>query len=745
MNKLGYLQSLFGLTAILGFPLQAQVYFVCDQHPVARFNGNNKNSGTRAESAWRTIDFALKQYNNEKVVGAGDTIAFCRGGQFVRRQNSLLSNTASTADLPIRITSYAPNRRHASCQQIPLIKAPKAEELNSKIKRLPALLRFGDRRNQVVHNEGLIIEQLILTAEDPFKNQKYSKQRYQQVTRAGISIYDDFDYVTLKHLEISNMDNAIAISNTHNYPISENPAVGRLGGDGTADHYQILDSYIHDNLSQGIHTSANDLTIAGNQLINNGRNPKPGSHVLYHNIYISKQNAYKQRYQLREEAAKNILIKNNVLHQSAMSDRDNNPSTVDICDGVSLVAHGVTDNMTIAENLIWEEPNSASPSCWGIAANNGYGFKHPEAMFNLKIHDNVLLNNGNTAISCGNCNGAIIKNNRVFVELSSSRNGLDPFGFRGIMVEDRANQFDPCYIVNTQIKPFDSDENRFRLQRVEYRYEFGEPVSDKTTNKVLTDPNGYFLRHSMQLDDPGWPLYSTADQNIGFSRQLSLYRPRNNPLQLRWQRFDAKSYSQSGLKSVDPYTLGQSFLSSDYTLSTPDLRLPGLNCTPKHVVPPINRSLQVRISGNQSVIQVDQKRQAGSFRFGERAKDNRQARFEFFDNKTEVIRPNPQKRCSAVLHKNSDDILLDEQGKPSKAWSANQCQEYETGSQPAAMARQKMQQALELARARTVKDSEDYWRRSGLIEISDDPSSAHCLASEAGAEQYFEVLVAPGS
>lgn len=185
----------------------------------------------------------------------------------------------------------------------------------------------------------------------------------------GFRVINDTNYVTVDNVAIDGFDDAIQMSD--------------YGGMST--HLTFSNLSITNNKRQGIQGKSYNLTIENTYFENNG-----GGTIYDHNIYLSGGN--------------DVVIRGNELYRSSM---DANGE----CHGTSLVVHGMVDTMLIEGNTIREDIGNASPYCWGIGINGGYG--GAEAFDNVIIRNNTIINVGNVGIGVSACDDCLIENNTV--------------------------------------------------------------------------------------------------------------------------------------------------------------------------------------------------------------------------------------------------------------------------------------------------------------------------------------------
>jgi hypothetical protein len=117
--------------------------------------------------------------------------------------------------------------------------------------------------------------------------------------------------------------------------------------------------------------------------------------VFNHNIYVS--------------SGDHVIIRNNELYQSAVING--------MADGVSLVVHGMLDDVLIEGNFVHEDAGMVTGNAWGIAVDPGYA--SAEGFTNLIIRGNLILNMFNKCIGVSSAPGAIIENDVIINEAAA--------------------------------------------------------------------------------------------------------------------------------------------------------------------------------------------------------------------------------------------------------------------------------------------------------------------------------------
>ena len=353
----------------------ANSYYVCSCASDADSDcqaGDDNGTGT-LNDPWETYAQARQTFG---TLAAGESILFCEGGAWELTDNDTRwVNGNCQADNRCLVGSYTPTWASGD-EARPIIN----QTIDGNLFRLED---GGDAE----HEEGYIIENLDL--------------RSLISTRSGIFLYNDIDDVEIRNVNIQGFRLGVQLGNAN--PCSADPEC-----DGRNERITLRDSTILNNTSQGWLGASN-----GTQIINNYFEGNGDANQFDHNIYISGS-AGEQTHGMR--------IIGNQLYRSSQGNTNN-------CDGVSLVVHGVHDDLVIEGNEIWEDAGTANGGCWGIAVDNGYS-DEPEAFTNIIIRNNVVRNVGNLSIGVGACADCLIENNIIINEQT--------YGVTAIAAPDRA-------------------------------------------------------------------------------------------------------------------------------------------------------------------------------------------------------------------------------------------------------------------------------------------------------------------
>lgn len=321
--------------------------------------GDDSNLGLSESKPFKTYDKAMANFNS---LEAGSSILFCRGGKFPATQQPRLSNTKCLADKPCSIRDYGDENLPR-----PVIAAYGIHAFNFENGGAPR------------PDGGYLIENLTIIAAEK--------------SGAGIRLYNDVNDLTISNVHIEGFNIGV-------YAANSNAATEGSSSNEANDRIILRNSNIINNLKIGFLGSCNDCLIEGNNFENNGTHPS-----LDHNIYLSGSKTHKR----------GITVRNNTLYRSAIVDG--------ICQGVSLVGHGLLEDVLIENNVIKEDIGKVSNGCWGISIDPGYRTVD-ESFRNIVIRNNKIINVGGNAIGCASCEGITIEGNEIIDEAQKTTAGI---------------------------------------------------------------------------------------------------------------------------------------------------------------------------------------------------------------------------------------------------------------------------------------------------------------------------------
>ena len=327
-------------------------------------NGSDGNSGSSPYEPWATFDYAMSKFGK---LNAGESILFCRGGTFTSSYPRLF-NQNCTQDAPCTIADYIPPNIAPTDAKLPIIKSSSTN----------GVLNFQDG-GPADHDEGYVIKNLSLKGNG---------------SGNGIFLFNDVDFVTVEGVTIEGFGLGMYSAGAN----EPNPGANQVN-----ENIILRNSTIINNSGGGWLGGCNDCLIDGNNFINNGFEKR----IFNHNVYIGGRNNY------------GIMISNNTLYKSAIVNGK--------CSGVSLVVHGVIQDLTIKNNTVYEDIGAVEQGCWGITVDTGYATE--ESFNNVIIADNKVTNVGNIGIGCASCTDLQILNNTI--------THSQDFGFIAIKVPNR--------------------------------------------------------------------------------------------------------------------------------------------------------------------------------------------------------------------------------------------------------------------------------------------------------------------
>lgn len=322
-------------------------------------NGSDDFDGRSEAKPFKTYDKAIWAFNK---LDAGGSLLFCRGEKFEANIAARLVNSSCSASKPCTIGDYG-NQQFDK----PIISSNGVHAINFE--------NGGDAKR----DGGYVVKNLTLIAAIK--------------SGAGIRLYNDVDDVTIQNVHVEGFNIGVYSAD------SKIPPAGS-SANGFNDRLIVKDSTIINNKKIGFLGACNDCLIENNYFENNGTHPS-----LDHNIYLAQKN----------NPARGMTIRNNTLYRSAIVDGK--------CQGVSLVGHGLLEDVLIENNIIKEDVGKVTGGCWGISIDPGYS-KYDEAFRNIVIRNNKIINVGGNGIGCASCEGVTIEGNEIIDEANMLTAGI---------------------------------------------------------------------------------------------------------------------------------------------------------------------------------------------------------------------------------------------------------------------------------------------------------------------------------
>jgi hypothetical protein len=358
-TQMKYFKLIFIFTLIALFYtniINATNYYICDCALGADPNCVVGDDANSGTSLNSPWRSTIKVNSVINSLQAGDQILFSKGGAWTDASIGNISNFNATASSPIVFDSYIPSWGGT------------AKPILTESRVDTNAFNFVDGGN-ADHDEGYIVRNLNLRGAD--------------IGQWGVFAYNDVDYIQMENLGISGFEIGVhcAGANTTN-----------SGADDQNQHMKLLNSTITNCSGQGFLGGADYLLIEDCLFQNNGF----AQAIFNHNIYVSNGD--------------HVIIRNNELYQSAVIDGK--------ADGVSLVVHGMLDDLLIEGNYVHEDLGMVTGNAWGIAVDPGYA--SAEGFTNLIIRGNLLVNMFNKCIGVASAPGAIIENNVIINEAAAS-------------------------------------------------------------------------------------------------------------------------------------------------------------------------------------------------------------------------------------------------------------------------------------------------------------------------------------
>lgn len=322
-------------------------------------NGNDEYDGRSEAKPFKTYAKAIWRFNDLK---GGESLLFCRGGKFEANTVARLYNKNCSASNRCTIGDYGDENLPR-----PVISANGVHAINFE--------NGGGARE----DGGYVVKNLTLIAATK--------------SGAGVQLYNDVDDVLITNMHIEGFNIGV-------YSAASNPVADGAISNQINDRLVVKDSTIINNKKIGFLGACNDCLIENNHFESNGNHKS-----LDHNIYLAQ----------KVFPARGITIRNNFLYRSAIVDGK--------CQGVSLVGHGLLEDVLIENNIIKEDLGKVTGGCWGISIDPGYA-TIDEAFRNITIRKNKVINVGGVAIGCASCEGVLIENNEIIDEGNVLRAGV---------------------------------------------------------------------------------------------------------------------------------------------------------------------------------------------------------------------------------------------------------------------------------------------------------------------------------
>lgn len=362
-------------------PAQGADFYFCDCAEGAAqacIPGTDANAGTSSLEPQQSFTSARNLFSN---LNPGDRILFCRGGAFQATDGRWV-NMNCTAEQPCVVSDYTPS--------------------------------WGtDMPEPILHHQGTGHTFRLEDGGNADRDGGYTFSnldlRCASTGQCGWAffLYNDVDDLLIENVSMDGY--AIGIHAAG----SNQPSPG---SNGENDRITIRSCRIINCSSQGFLGGGDDLIIENSYFENNG-----GGTIFDHNIYLSHGDG--------------VRIRGNELYRSSLNSEGQ-------CNGASLVAHGVLNDIIIENNLIREQPGQARPTCWGIAMDTGYS--SAESFTDIIIRGNRIHDVGNLGIGLNACENCLIENN-VIIQ-------TQPLGFTGIMAPDRSRNADDLMLNNVDIR-----------------------------------------------------------------------------------------------------------------------------------------------------------------------------------------------------------------------------------------------------------------------------------------------------
>lgn len=329
--------------------------FVCDCQSGASpgcVRGDDTALGTE-NAPLRTYSKAREMFRN---FGAGQSVAFCRGGSFHIEGERDWTNARCTSERPCGVRDYTPPS--GGNWPAPILRASEGHGFT--------LVNGGAAE----HEEGFVFMNLDLRSTSGGKDGN------------GFFFYNDVDDVLACGVSIDGF--AIGL-----HTAGANPP--GPGSDGKNARIVLRNSRVTNNGDQGWLGGCDGCGVEYTSFENNGFNQA----ILNHSIYFGSV------------GATGMFALHNELYRSAIVDGK--------CQGAPLVVHGQIQSLRIEGNTVREEIGRAEPTCWGIVVDAGYEDRK-EGFQDVTIRGNDIINVGNVGVGVNACQRCVIEENLLIHE-----------------------------------------------------------------------------------------------------------------------------------------------------------------------------------------------------------------------------------------------------------------------------------------------------------------------------------------
>ncbi len=356
------------------------VHYVCDCGAGAAADcvaGNDMNNGASASTPWRTFEKARNGFN---AMAAGETVAFCRGGSFTTGAGDRWSNASCRANNRCIVRDYKPTWSSAS------LGAPIINTASTGARGVFSL----DNSDKPLHEEGYVFANLSIRGAGE---------------GSGIFFYNDIDDVLVCSSSFDRLGSGIQTGGS-------NPGTG----DRRQARIVVIGNRFTNNSGFGFLGGCDDCVVQDNYFEGNG-----SRQTFDHNLYLHNDGNLGTPF-------KNMRVIGNELYRSTIVDGT--------CQGVSLVVHGMYDNLVIEDNYIHEDLGKVSGECWGISVDAAES--EAEGFRNVTIRGNRIENVGGLFIGLHACENCTVEDNIII----NMQPGSDAFGIiapsRSLSAQDLA-------------------------------------------------------------------------------------------------------------------------------------------------------------------------------------------------------------------------------------------------------------------------------------------------------------------
>jgi hypothetical protein len=372
------------------------VYYVCDCQSGADpdcIAGSDSANGTSKSTPWQSFAKAMTTF---KSMGAGNTVALCKGGSWQNVTGSNVAGSGHSSNSPATILNancsasstcdfrdYDPSPVFAATAK-PIIKLASGYDLFGF-----GASRFNSAGYTRTPVRGFRILNLDMVGPGSAGDAVLVYGKTEDLEVCGNTMRDGFGGAYS-----ASTTSTVKRVNFHHNRITNNPiGVGVISGTSCFSDCTFDSNYL--DLNGGFDSGGRDHSIYV------GGSADPQGFTLDgtqpEQLCYSSSACYIRSQRIR--------ITNNEVYRSAHGPTGNQ------CSGSTIVVHEPHDDLVIENNLIYEAPGTAAGGCFGLDLSSGRDA--PASFRRAIIRRNQIYNTGNDGIAVSECIDCLIDSNLV--------------------------------------------------------------------------------------------------------------------------------------------------------------------------------------------------------------------------------------------------------------------------------------------------------------------------------------------